>query len=254
MFDSIAVTALRPTARWLAVAVADDGDRQPAVILDDVGRAPLLGLLCETWRTKAGTTGGHGDFWRNALLRLAVGHVLARQQPASIAIQPPRPAPGTVIRVDVQQLRPETNLSGWRLQHLRPDGSRSEKTLDARSLRLDPVQPGWHSLAVLPPDDGRSDEPQPICRDFFVPPATLERPGLTADTLGMEAAAIASGGAVVRLDAISSLAQTLARLARVDQSAIDPAGRRTWLIGLLVAAIVAGCSIDWALRARRGLP
>ena len=254
VFDGIAVTALRPTARWLAVAVADDGDRQPAVILDDVGRAPLLGLLCETWRTKEGTSGGHGDFWRNALLRLAVGHVLARQQPASIAIQPPRPAPGTVIRVDVQQLRPETDLSGWRLQHLRPDGSRSEKTLDARSLRLDPVQPGWHSLAVLPPDDGHSDEPQPICRDFFVPPAALERPGPAADTLGMEAAAIASGGAVVRLDAISSLAQTLARLASVDQSAIDPAGRQTWLIGLLVGAFVAACSIDWALRARRGLP
>ena len=65
---------------------------------------------------------------------------------------------------------------------------------------------------------------------------------------------LASGGAVVRLDAISSLAQTLARLASVDQSAIDPAGRQTWLIGLLVAAFVAACSIDWALRARRGLP
>jgi hypothetical protein len=70
----------------------------------------------------------------------------------------------------------------------------------------------------------------------------------------MEAAAVASGGAVVRLDEMQSLGPTLTRLARVDRTGDDAAGRRSLLTGLLVAAAVAGCSVDWALRSRRGLP
>jgi len=254
VFDTVSLTALRPTARWLAVAVADDGDRQPAVLLDTIGRAQMLCLLCETWRADQSLFGGHGDFWRNALLRLAAGHALANLQPAAIEFRPARPTVGTALAVEIRTLRSSTDLRGWRLRHLRPDGSIADQALDAGRLRLDPVQPGWQSLVLLPPADGRPNGPPPIARDLFVPAAQSERPGRAADTRGMEAAAVASGGAVVRLDEMQSLGPTLTRLARVDRTGDDAAGRRSLLTGLLVAAAVAGCSVDWALRSRRGLP
>lgn len=270
LFDTVRAVQLDPTARLLAVSTpadAADGARaEPAIVLDQYGPAPVLGHFFETWRLR-GPHGGYEAYWRNALARLAERRVLARLAVATLELHPRHLAAGDAARIDVVPTAGGADLSGWRLEHRGPDGATQRLDLPPLQVRLERLAPGWHTLALVPPPDGdrpaRSSVPRgEVSCEFLVTPPVEERPGGPARTADMVAAAVASGGAVVPLDAIGSLADTLAdRIARggaaeaaAGRPRVEPLLGSALASNLLMLALLASCGLEWSLRAGRGMP
>jgi hypothetical protein len=278
LFATLGPVRLRPTARILAVSEpcgdAADAARTtsgpaarslPAIVLDRIGAATVLCHLCETWRWRDhGGTEAYGHYWRRSLMRLAEPRFLARLAPATIDVRPLQPREGDEPRIDVVATRPGADRAGWTLEHVGPDTPadaplRIDLAAPARTLRTRRLEPGWHALRLRTPDGST------VVREFPVAARGLERPGARPRLAGMEAAAIASGGAVVPLDRIDSLPDTIAQLERraeAGRTAARPAATRRpldspaaarWAANLLMIALVASCGVEWSLRVRGGL-
>lgn len=261
--------SLKPTARVLAITAFEDAAATPAVILDRRGAGTILGSLFTSWRLRgpAGSKAVSMDyaaFWRHSLSRLAEGRILSRHTPAMLSLEPSRPAAGDTMRIDIEPTRPTTDLAGWQLEHTRPDGRQEPADASSGSVRLDRVEPGWHSIALsgLPASLVATVANRPtVARDFLVLPPQPERPGPPAMPAAFEAAAVSSGGDVVALDSIGALPESIARVmaARASTRTRLDGTRTAWLHGpiatsLLMLACVAACAIEWSARARRGLP
>ena len=288
VFAVLQPVSLRPTARILATAVpaartAAAGEAQPpAVIVDRLGAATVLGQLCETWRWRQNHTTAYENYWRHAVRRLAEPHLLGRLFAATIDIRPLAAEVGEPIRIDVVPTRANADVTNWRLMlesqpcivsHIADTTPQSAST-DARVPRqialLDRhgtggtstatvagLAPGFHTLRLLPPVAGVGQLPSaPVVRDFIVMQPTLEVPGGSAGTGPLEAAARATGGAVVPLADIATLPETLAEI--LKSAASNPAqpekGREPatlrWLstqaaAHLLMVCLVAACVATW---------
>ena len=284
LFATLGPVRLRPTARILAVSEprdegaatsrSDSGVSRrrlessrslPAVVLDRLGAATILCHLCETWRWRDhGGAEAYEHYWRQSLMRLAQPHFLGRLVPGTIDIRPLQPREGDDVRIDVTATRPTADRAGWSLEHAGPatpaDAPRPiGLTQPLHTLRMERLEPGWHTLRL------RTPAGPAVTREFPVRSRAVERPGPRARVAGMEAAAIASGGAVVPLDRIASLPDTIGQLERraeARRASPEPATGRGLLdspaasrrvANLLMIALVVSCAVEWSLRSRRGL-
>jgi hypothetical protein len=252
---------LAPTARVLAITNSEDAPPAPALILDRRGAGTILGSLFTTWRLRGATDSAsrsmdHAAFWRHALARLAEGRILARHTPAMLALEPLQPTAALPVRIDIEPTPPTSDLTGWQLEHTRPDGKQDRADASSGAVWLEHLAPGWHSIAVRGPPSSRDSsalQRPNATRDFLVLPPKPERPGPPAMPAAFEAAAVASGGDCIALDSIGSLP------ARIAQVTAARTANRAWLHGpiatsLLMLAFVAACAIEWSARARRGMP
>jgi hypothetical protein len=252
---------LAPTARVLAITNSEAAPPAPALILDRRGAGTILGSLFTTWRLRgaadpASRSMDHATFWRHALARLAEGRILARHTCAMLALEPSQPTAALPVRIDIEPTPPTFDLTGWQLEHKRPDGKQDRADASSGAVRFGHLAPGWHSVTLHGPPSSRDSSAchRPnAARGFLVLPPKPERPGPPAMPAAFEAASVASGGDCIALDSIGSLP---ARIARA--TAVRPANR-DWLHGptatsLLMLAFVASCAIEWSARARRGMP
>jgi len=239
---------LRPTARVLATASASDGgpqgmDRLPAVIIDRLGSAGMLGHLCETWRWRRGDPRRYEEYWRRAIGRLAEPHLIGRLFAATLDRRPAVIRTGDRVRIDVVPTRATTDLAGWRVElSTRPAatadegmhataernraGARSDPPANARRLMLlpapggpgrtatitlDRLATGFHAVRLLPPESGSDDLPTATVQHEFV---VSERSAETVDgpaAVGpLAAVARATGGSVVPIGSLAELPAAVA--------------------------------------------
>lgn len=260
---------LRPTARVLAVAEPSGAPARPAIVLDQYGAGSVLGQFFASWRlrgtpaaaapvsSQVAGSGGYAVYWRHALVRLAEGRMLARHAPATIDIRPLRPVAGDVSRIDIASTRPKADRAGWQLKLTRPDGRGEALAALRTTIGIDDLEPGWHTLTLIvpvAPESPSSPQTETVWREFFVVPPVDERPGPPATADAMQAAAIASGGAVVPLAAVASLPARIRLLAagRADTPSARPFSPST--MHLLMLALLAACVFEWSQRAGQGMP
>jgi hypothetical protein len=196
-------------------------------------------------------------YWRHALVRLAEGRMLARHAPATIDIRPLRPVAGDVSRIDIASTRPKADRAGWQLKLTRSDGRGEALAALRTTIGIDDLEPGWHTLTLIAPvapESPSSPQTETVWREFFVVPPVDERPGPPATADAMQAAAIASGGAVVPLAAVASLPARIRLLAagRADTPSARPFSPST--MHLLMLALLAACVFEWSQRAGQGMP
>lgn len=259
LVGDIAAVRLRPTARVLAVAVPTPGTQAaPAIVLDQNGTGPVLGHFFATWQVRGRRRPDrYKEYWRHAIARLAEGRILARHVPATLDIRPLRLAAGDPARIDIVPTRPTADRTDWQLTHTRPDGG--EERLDAArgTARLDELEPGWHTVALMAPAATAAAAVPPqekVFREFFVAPLADERPGPPVASAAMQAAAVATGGSVVPLAAIASLPDRIKRLEAAHAETPQRWTHGMWTTNLLMLALLASCAIEWWQRARRGIP
>ena len=287
VFDCFCPVRLRPTARILAVSLplevsvtaAHPPYQQalPAILLDQSGAATILGQLCETWRWREHDGRAvYEKYWRTALMKLAQTHLLSRLASATIEIHPLRVQAGDSARIDVTPTRRTAAQAGWYLEHVAraqasgepetierieiPDSLPPEKQEDlsratvAPVVRLEQLEPGWHALRLFT----LASPTIPLAAiDFFVASRKDEQPGPRARVEAMMSAALASGGAVVPLNRIATLPDTIAQIdARMEQlTGRHSVERRLFsaesLANLLMITLLVACAVDWSLRDRR---
>jgi hypothetical protein len=273
IFRGLRAAALRPTARIIASCLPVDGPRpEPAtaaaIVVDRIGAATILGHLCETWRWQRDDPQAYAAYWRRNLLRLAGPHQLDRLFPATVRVHPAAPVTGEPVRLEIVPSRTAAPLAGWQVEVVArgadpPDGMRRIPLSAAglggvTTVAIDGLAAGLHTARLVPPADTPSAAPAAI--DLVVTDPPAEMPDGAAAVTAFAAAARASGGAVVRLDAITSLAETLAAIdSRAEAAAVHAAGRADrpgrlssrGLAHLLLAALVAVTTAAW-WQPRRG--
>jgi hypothetical protein len=273
IFRGLRAAALRPTARIIASCRPVDGPRpepatDAAIIVDRIGAATILGHLCETWRWQRDDPQAYAAYWRQNLLRLAVPHQLDRLFPATVRVHPAAPVTGEPVRLEIVPSRTAAPLAGWQVEVAArgadlPGGPRriplSAAGLGgATTVVIDGLAAGLHTARLVPPADTPSAAPAAV--DLVVTDPPVEMPDGTAAVMAFAAAARASGGAVVRLDAITSLPETLATIeSRATAAAVPAAGRADQpgrlssrgLAHLLLATLVAVTAAAW-WQPRRG--
>jgi len=225
--------ALGPTARVAATAPEQARPASavgpPAIVIDRLGAAHVLAIFCDTWRWRQADATAWRAFWRHGLERLGEPHLLARHFAATIDVEPPAATVGDVVRITVTPTQATTGLSGWSLAVVSP-ASAADPTVPAAVVRtigqadaagpgsvavieLAGLPAGVHALRLTPPADPAAG-PQPpagaVSHTLIVAPPTIEHADAPTATTAFEAAALASGGAVVPLDRLDTLPQVLA--------------------------------------------
>lgn len=267
IFQLLRSAALRPTARIIASCVPVAGPRpesatDAAIVVDRIGAATILGHLCETWRWQRDDPRAYATYWRRNLLRLAASHQLDRLFPVTLRVHPAAPVAGEPVRLDVAASRTAAPLTGCHVEVTArgavPSAEPRRIPLPAAGLGgttsvvIDGLAAGLHTARLVPPADAPSAASGAI--DIVVTDPAVERPDGGAAVTAFAAAARASGGAVVRLDEIGSLPETLAAVAsRADATAAKAAGRADppgglssrGMAHLLLATLVAVAITAW---------
>ena len=197
-------------------------------------------------------------------MRLAEHRLLPRIVPALIDLRPLQPVAGAPATVSVVATRPQADASGWRLEHRDPFGKSERIELVENSTPLANLAAGWHSLRlIVPPSTAPRDvhraPPEAATLEFFVAAPPVERAGRPAYTRPMLAAAAVSGGAVLALDDLPRLAETIDRVTASRTKAIRAREKPSPLANLpvtnlLMLALLAACAWEWSARARGGKP
>jgi hypothetical protein len=286
VFAVLRPAALRPTARIIATAVPPDvATRQlpaPAVIVDRQGAATILAHLCETWRWRRDDEPAYAAYWRRAVHGLGERHLLGRLFAATIDVRPPAPEEGETVHLEITPPRPGATLDGWRLELASPqaapagrpisdpgavDAVRGVARIDlppaglcgTSVVRIAGLPAGTHAVRLVPatdslPTDARipADGIGPVEIIVTAPPVETAA-GLPA-VAAFAAAARASGGDVVGLDAIGSLPEVVATaVSRADRAAATPTtdggvrGRlgSIGMSSLLMLALAIAATVAW---------
>ncbi|MFM7293039.1 MAG: hypothetical protein ACKO6B_17665, partial [Planctomycetia bacterium] len=214
-YSQIPTIAVSPTARVLVVGTGTSGERQPAIVVDRLGRGTILGALCDTWRWRDGPALNHGStpharFWLHAVARLAEPRQRARLTAAMLVVRPLDPVVGETVRVDLVPTRPSTDFSSWRLEAVLADDSARDVSLPSvpvgatATVRLDGLPAGRHRLTLSMRSSEEPSSPT-IEREIVVNEPLVEVAPSAAGTGPLVAAIEAAGAAVVPLDRIDSL-------------------------------------------------
>jgi hypothetical protein len=223
-----------------------------------MGQGMIVGHLCDTWRWQGNAEAtDHARYWLHLLPRLAERRRLGRLVAATIAVRPLDPLLGEPVRVDLMPTRPTTDLTRWTLavegsghppRQLQITGSQPGSVA---SLQLDGLAAGRHRLTLVPPTPTVGLPATVMTHEIVVNERAVEAADGPAGTGPLREAIATGGGAVVPLDQIDTLPDTI-------ESVIS--GRRTggdhsppWLASqsaahLLLAAFVAACAVAWWLR------
>lgn len=262
-FSSLPPVSIRPTGRVIAIAETETGaDQQPAIVVSQTGRGMIVGHLCDTWRWQGEDasrgSGGHARHWLHLLPRLAERRQLARLMAATVAVRPLDPLVGETIRVDVMPTRPTTNLAGWILEVESSAGPPRRLAIGGgmagavATLQVEGLAAGLHRLRLMPPADA-ADRPPPttIEHEIVVNERLVERVAGPAGTGALRVAVEAGGGAVVPLDRIETLPDTITTAIggrqRGDRSPLWLASQTA--AHLLLATLVSACAAAWWPRA-----
>jgi hypothetical protein len=258
-FSTLPAVTISPLARVVAVSETDTGDEpQPAIIASQLGQGTVVGHLCETWRWQGGgdvsTHTAHARYWLHLLPRLAERRRLARLVAATVAVRPLDPLVGEPVHVDVMPTRPTADLAGWTLEVESPDQpSRRLGIVGALpgavdTLRLEGLAAGRYRLRLVPPAQS-VDLPMTVTeREIVVNERHVEPAAGPAGTGPLQAAIEAGGGAVVPLDRIEMLPDTIAAMIGGRRERGD--GGPHWLKSqsaahLFLVAFVAACAVAW---------
>jgi len=265
VFATLDRVETNPTARVLAWATPahSAGERArpvPAIVVDRLGAGTVLGHFCETWRwRKDAGDDRHARYWRHALARLAEPHRLARHVAATVAVRPPDPVSDESLVVTIMPTRRTTALAGWTLaiaggagptQRIAVPDSRPGEPV---SLRIESLPAGRHTLRLVPPPAGIGAgdvlPPTSIEHDVVVNEPAVERAGGPAGTAPMAAVAAATGGAVVTLDRLAALPDTIAAVERAARAGMMPPPPRWFesqaFAHALLATLVVACLAAW---------
>jgi len=258
-FSPLPPVTLPSLARIIAVTDTDAGGApQPAIVASQIGQGMIVGHLCDTWRWQGGAETrlrtDHAHYWLHLLPRLAERRWLGRLVAATIAVRPLDPLLGEPVRVDLMPTRPTTDLTRWTLavegsghppRQLQITGSQPGSVA---SLQLDGLAAGRHRLTLVPPTPTVGLPATVMTHEIVVNERAVEAADGPAGTGPLREAIATGGGAVVPLDQIDTLPDTI-------ESVIS--GRRTggdhsppWLASqsaahLLLAAFVAACAVAW---------
>ncbi len=255
-FSPLPPFTLPPLARVIAVTETDaGGNPQPAIVASQMGQGIIVGHLCDTWRWQGDPDAtDHARYWLHLLPRLAERRRLGRLVAATIAVRPLDPLLGEPVRVDLMPTRPTTDLTGWTLAVEASDHlSHQIKILQNRpgsvaSLQLDGLAAGRHQLTLVPPTPTVGLPTAVMMHEIVVNEWDIEAADGPAGTGPLREATAAGGGAVVPLDQIDTLPDTIERVI---------SGRRTggdnslpWLASqsaahLVLAAFVLACAVAW---------
>lgn len=260
VFAMPAAIALEPATRIMATARAADGTATPAVIAARLGAATVVGHVCETWRWR--TAAGddmHARYWTHLLPRLAEPRRLARLTPAMLAARPCDPVVGETLWIDIVPTRRTTNLTGSAITI--DSGSGNEQRIEvpaseagiATTVAVNGLAAGRHTLRLVPPPTTTDDGPRiAIDREIIVNEPAQEAAGGPAGIGPLIAAAAATGGAVVPLDRLDTLAAEIDRLEAQPRAAVATALPRWYessaFAHLLVAAAVIAGVVAWRPR------
>lgn len=257
-FSSLPPLSIRPTGRVIAITeTAVAADPQPAIVVSQAGLGMIVGHFCDTWRWQSGASSrgstSHARHWLHLLPRLAERRRLARLVAATLAVRPLDPLVGKTIRVDLMPTRPMTDLAGWILEVESSAGPPRRLGIAGgtpgavATLQLEELAAGRHRLRLIPPADAADWPATTIVHEIVVNEPLVEQAAGPAGTGPLRAAFAAGGGAVVPLDRIETLPDTIAKAIGSEQR-----GDRSshWLTSqtaahLLLATLVAACTAAW---------
>ena len=258
-FSVLPPVAISPLARVIAVSETEAGDDpQPAIVVSQPGRGSIVGHLCETWRWQSldGSPGGtdHARYWLHLLPRLAERRRLARLVAATVAVRPLDPLVGEPVHIDVMPTRPTADLAGWTLEVESPDepprrlGIVGALPGAVATLRLEGLAAGRHRLRLVPPAQ-TVDLPMTVTeREIVVNKRRVEPAAGPAGTGPLQAAIEVAGGAVVPLDRIEMLPDTIAAMigGRRERGGRTPHWLKSQSAAhLFLVAFVAACAVAW---------
>ncbi len=258
-YSTLPPVTLSPLARVIAVTETDaGGDQQPAIVASQLGQGMIIGHLCETWRwqgdAESPSRTDHARYWFHLLPRLAERRRLARLVAATVAVRPLDPLVGEPLRVDVMPTRSTADLAGWTLEVESPDQPPRRLGLVGAlpgvvdTLRLEGLAAGRHRLRLVPPAQ-TFDLPMTVTeREIVVNERQVEPAAGPAGTGPLQAAIEAGGGAVVPLDRIEMLPDTIAAMIGGRRERGD--GGPHWLKSqsaahLFLVAFVTACAVAW---------
>ena len=267
---------LRSLSRVVLTATNASGVTVPAVALTQSGRGMILTHLTgETWRLRAQ---GISQYWRQAVMMLAHNRIQQQRLPVEIIVGSRQPAPLEELTIDVIETRASDLLqTSLDLQNIDASGSLEvtlpngttriiERDATSRSLlqhrfRFSLSQPGRHRVRFL--KDAHTELPSHALSrfvDLIVVPKVPEHAGQPAERAAMERAAVATGGAVVPLESISTLPSILQKFLdrpqfiHGDNARIERAHSRTswplWNSVQVVLAVAMAGGFQWWLDRR----
>jgi hypothetical protein len=258
-FSTLPPVTMPPLARVIAVSETDAGDDlQPAIVVSQLGQGMVVGHLCETWRWQGGgevpTRTAHARYWLHLLPRLAERRRLARLVAATVAVRPLDPLVGESVHVDVMPTRPTADLAGWTLEVESADQSPRRLGIvgalpgAVATLRLEGLAAGRHRLRLVPPAQTVAPPMTVTEREIVVNERHVEAAGGPAGTGPLQAAIEAGGGAVVPLDRIEMLPDTIAAMfgGRRERGDRSPHWLKSQSAAhLFLVAFVAACAVAW---------
>ena len=251
-----------PGSRVVAVATDQQAPASaplPAIISARHGAATVLAHFCETWRWRdAAGDDLHARYWLHALGRLAERHLLGRLVAARLEARPCDPIAGETVWVDVVPTRDDMSLAGWAVEVEKENGQPRHVSLDVSTagatatIPLAGLPAGRHAVRLVSPGQSPAETPATIRREIIVNEPARETAGGPAGSGPFAAAARLSGGAVVPLDRLDTLPDTISRL-DADRAAATARSGPRWFESqvfahLLLAATVATGLMAWRPR------
>jgi hypothetical protein len=252
-----------PGSRIVAVATdqpATVSAAMPAIVTARHGAATVLAHFCETWRWRdAAGDDLHSRYWLHALGRLAERHLLGRLVDARLEARPCDPIVGETVWIDVVPTRDDVSLAGWAVE-VEAEGTPLRRvSLDAGAAATIPLAglpAGRHAVRLVPSGQPPAAKPAAIRREIIVNEPARETVGGPSGSGPFAEAARLSGGAVVPLDRLDTLPDTISRLDAERAAATARSGPRWFesqaFAHLLLAATVATGLVAWRQRPAGG--